>query len=233
MRDVRRLDAGTIDRLFSGRMHPDDAPPGFAAVAGLVSALTAPATASELSRQAAAVETASAVVIASAPEPAAPVPERSFAAARPARRTFLKTKLASLAFAGAVLGTSGLAAAGVLPDPVQHIAHRILSAVGIDVPDASVRSDQDPATDAGTSSTSPQQDPNGGRDDTGAGAGADDRPGVDKDDNPGDGNKGGGNDDRVDKDDAPDDGDGNDGDGDRADGDGDGDDGDDDGDDDG
>jgi hypothetical protein len=69
----------------------------------------------------------------------APTPELAASTASRvwARPRFIKTKVASLAVAGTLLGTTGLAAAGVLPDPVQDAAHRILSTVGINVPSAS------------------------------------------------------------------------------------------------
>jgi len=67
MDDLRVLDDGTLDRLLSGAMDPDDAPRAFIGVAELVAALIAPATASELAGQAEAVAAASAIVTASAP----------------------------------------------------------------------------------------------------------------------------------------------------------------------
>jgi hypothetical protein len=49
------LDHDTADRLLAGRLDPADAPPGFAAVAMVVAAATAPATPEELAGEPAAV----------------------------------------------------------------------------------------------------------------------------------------------------------------------------------
>ena len=46
-----------------------------------------------------------------------------------------KLRTAAVFLAGLLVGSSGLAAAGALPDPVQHAAHRVLDKVGVDVPD--------------------------------------------------------------------------------------------------
>jgi hypothetical protein len=46
-----------------------------------------------------------------------------------------KLRVAAAFLAGLLIGGSGLAAAGALPDPVQHVAHRTLDPLGIDVPD--------------------------------------------------------------------------------------------------
>jgi hypothetical protein len=46
-----------------------------------------------------------------------------------------KLRAAGIFLAGLLVGGSGLAAAGALPDPAQHAAHRALGAVGVDVPD--------------------------------------------------------------------------------------------------
>jgi hypothetical protein len=132
------LGQGTIDRLLSGRMHPDDAPPGFGSVAALVRALVAPPTPAELAGEAEAMAAASAIVTAQ------PVGARHPAEVATGRRTrsgHWRVKVSGLVVVGTLVGTSGLAAAGVLPAPVQDVAHRIFSAVGIEVPSASDRPD--------------------------------------------------------------------------------------------
>lgn len=45
-----------------------------------------------------------------------------------------KLRVAAACLAGLLVGGSGLAAAGALPDPVQRVAHGVLDQVGIDVP---------------------------------------------------------------------------------------------------
>ena len=50
------LDADTAERLFSARLDPDDAPPGYAEVARLLQAAAAPADRIELTGQAAAMD---------------------------------------------------------------------------------------------------------------------------------------------------------------------------------
>src|SRR5690606_30573467 len=42
--------------------------------------------------------------------------------------------VAAAAVVGFLAGSTGLAAAGTLPDPAQDVAHNVLGAVGIDVP---------------------------------------------------------------------------------------------------
>lgn len=66
--------------------------------------------------------------VATAPAPAAaPTWRRRAAISHPLRA-------AAAAAMVAILGSTGLASAGALPDPAQRIAHSVLSAVGIDVP---------------------------------------------------------------------------------------------------
>ena len=55
-RAIVPLDADTAERLLSGRLDPDDAPPGYAEVARLLRAAAAPADPTELTGQAAAMD---------------------------------------------------------------------------------------------------------------------------------------------------------------------------------
>jgi hypothetical protein len=57
------------------------------------------------------------------------------AGVRPRSTMRPKLRVAAAFLAGLLVGGSGLAAAGALPDPVQHAAHRTLDPLGIDVPD--------------------------------------------------------------------------------------------------
>lgn len=66
-------------------------------------------------------------------------------------RRFRRAAIASTAFAGFILGSTGLAAAGALPGAVQGVAHDALAQVSIEVPDRRGDSDSDvtrPAQDA-------------------------------------------------------------------------------------
>lgn len=145
------LDHATADRLLSGQVAPDDAPPGFAGVALLVRTLAAPPTSGELVRETDAIALASAVLRSRASSFAPPRPSRAVLNGHPVRPRFFRTKIAALVVVGALVGTSGLAAAGVLPDPAQDVAATVLSTIGIRVPtsadDPADRPADEPADD--------------------------------------------------------------------------------------
>ena len=120
------LDRGTADRLLSGAMAPDDAPPGYAGVAGLIrscSRLPLP----DLTREKVTI-VAMAERIRSR-HPASPPVIGRVGVRRPAR-----LKLVSVAVGAMVVGTSGLAFAGELPAPAQRVAHKVFASVGLDIP---------------------------------------------------------------------------------------------------
>jgi hypothetical protein len=129
------LDRGTADSLLSGSVPPDDAPPGYTDVARLLRAVATPPSPRELAPEVDAA--AAAETILRARSAALPTPARSGARPRTARSRYFRIKVTSLVVVGTLIGTSGLAAAGVLPDPVQTAASRVLDAIGIDVPDPS------------------------------------------------------------------------------------------------
>jgi hypothetical protein len=110
------VDDDTIDRLLAGRLDPADAPPGYAAVARLLAAATAPAGRDELAGERAAV--AEFLAVAHAHPPTPPVPRR---AGMPSKLFRIKAAAAVIA---AVLSLGGVAAAatGILPAAVQRIA---------------------------------------------------------------------------------------------------------------
>src|SRR4051812_4573236 len=125
------IDHDTADRLLSGRLSPEDAPPGYAAVAGLICVATSAAAPEELAREAAIVA-AGVEAVRSNP---APAPAGS---GRRSRVTKLRSlKVAAIA-AGAVLGSTGVAAAatGNLPAPAQTAVSDALSHVSVSVPKA-------------------------------------------------------------------------------------------------
>jgi hypothetical protein len=122
------VDAHTADRLLDGLISPEDAPAGFAGVARVVIAARRPASDSELADEDRAVAEAVRLLGTLAGEP-----HHLRQRIRP-RRRFVRVKVVALAVVGAVLGTSGLAVAGVLPEPAQEVAAEVLSKVGIHAP---------------------------------------------------------------------------------------------------
>ena len=122
------LDEDSASRLLQGLVHPDDAPPGYGAVAGLLS------SAAQLSMgpidEDAAANTVSAMV--EVIRTARPIPQTS------RRRAMLGKLLAGKALAAvAVIGltaTGAAAATGTLPDQAQSVVSGALSHVGVNVP---------------------------------------------------------------------------------------------------
>lgn len=122
------LDEAAVERLLGDHSFPGDLGPDHVELMATLQALRARASARELARE---DETVGAMVatlrFASPPE----VVLRPHSAATSPRRI---TMLAAAAAGLLVASTSGLAAAGGLPDPVQSAAAEVLSAVGISVP---------------------------------------------------------------------------------------------------
>ena len=133
------VDDGTADRLLAGLVDPDDAPPGYAEVARLVRAAGAPATAGELDRELEAVAAAATALRARPSGSVLRTPRRS-----KMKPKLYRAKVAGLIVAGTLAGTTGLAAAGALPDAAQDVASDVLARVGITVP----AGDDDPASSA-------------------------------------------------------------------------------------
>jgi len=113
------LDDETADRLVAGRLDPADAPPGYAAVAKVVTAATAPATTEELAGEPAAAARFTAMARSGFPTRASTTRR----AGVPGRPLSVKVTVAVLA---ALLSIGGVAtAAGVFPAPAQPAAdHR-------------------------------------------------------------------------------------------------------------
>jgi len=110
------LDDETADRLVAGRLDPADAPPGYAAVAKVVTAATAPATTEELAGEPAAVARFAAAARSGFPTRAS-ITRRAGVPGRP-----LSVK-AAVAVLAALLSIGGVAAAaGVFPAPAQPAA---------------------------------------------------------------------------------------------------------------
>src|SRR5438094_8071539 len=127
------LDEHTADRLLSGVLAPEDAPPGYAAVAALLAAVRRPPTPQELaaaSRTVVAMAEAIAMNAAGAETPSVQGRRRA------GLSRLLRPRIAATLMAGALALFGGLASANALPNPLQHFAHVVLGAVGIGVPDA-------------------------------------------------------------------------------------------------
>ncbi|HZU73168.1 MAG TPA: hypothetical protein VE990_10415 [Acidimicrobiales bacterium] len=123
-----RLDDRTADRLTAGAVTPEDAPPGYAGVAGLLQAARTGAAAQELPYEAATVASMRSVLLGH------PVP-LSTSRRKKMISKVLTAKAAALAGV-AVLGGGGVAAAatGSLPASVQSTVSSALSHVDISVP---------------------------------------------------------------------------------------------------
>jgi hypothetical protein len=155
--DPLALDDETVERLLRGELPPAQAPPGYAEVARLLAAATAPPSPGELAGQAAVLAELRA---ATRPRRAAIGARR---AARPRRRR--RTGLAIVVVAGALVtgGVAG-AATGHLPGPVRDAARSIFASPGDGTPpDSPTRpgSPPDPGTTGGPASTGATTGPPG------------------------------------------------------------------------
>lgn len=124
------LDEDSASRLLQGLVHPDDAPPGYGAVAGLLQS-AAQLPLGQVDEDAAAI-TVSAMV--EAIQDATPTPEIS------RRKSMLGKLLAGKAVAATAVAVLGLTATGAaagtgsLPDQAQSVVSEAVSHVGIDIP---------------------------------------------------------------------------------------------------
>jgi hypothetical protein len=122
------LDEVTDERLLSGAIEPDDAPPAYQGVARLMRALRAPSIDSELGQR---EETILAMkdVLSTPPAGSHRIRRRISGMSMPSRLRLIAITLAALL----VLGT-GLAFAGSLPSGAQKVASGVLSKIGVTVP---------------------------------------------------------------------------------------------------
>jgi hypothetical protein len=120
------LDMETADRLLSGAVAPEDAPPGYARVARLLEGVSARPTADELAREAEIVARMVSTVGSS----------RSYSPRRSLMPIALsRPRITAALVAAALACTIGLATASALPGAAQDIASAMLAKVGISVPD--------------------------------------------------------------------------------------------------
>ena len=123
-----QLDPDTVDRLLAGEVEPDDAPPGYSEVARALQAAVRARQDDELAHEASHV--AIAIELVRQPSPAStPSDRRSQKMSR-----IHRLKVGGLVVAGALLGSTGLAAAGVLPDAAQDAVSNLFDRVGIIIP---------------------------------------------------------------------------------------------------
>jgi hypothetical protein len=119
------LDEQTADRLLAGELGPDEVAPGYRQVASLLSATRAEPSTAELAHQA---DTVQAMAAARRGGGEGSNPSPASWATRLARRR--NVRLGAVAAATALSLTTGLAAAGVLPGPLQSVASDVLPFVG-------------------------------------------------------------------------------------------------------
>jgi hypothetical protein len=120
---AREPDEPLLDLILAGQSLPPDAPQAMAAVADALAALGGPAGPGELPGEMAALSAFSRAI-----SPAARIRPASESArrGRPSRRARLAAGFIMVLFG--VGGTTAAAYAGVLPAPVQAVAHRLIGA---------------------------------------------------------------------------------------------------------
>ena len=120
------LDRDTADRLLSGSMAPDDAPPGYAGVAGLLRSCAQLPPLDGVRERTTIYAMSQRIRSHRAVNP----PVRG----RVAARRSVRLKLVGVGVGAMLVGTSGLAFAGELPAPAQRIAHTVFASIGVDIP---------------------------------------------------------------------------------------------------
>jgi hypothetical protein len=121
-----QLDPDTIDRLLAGEVEPDDAPPGYSEVARVLQAAVGARDGDELAHETSHVAIAMELV----GQPASTPDDRR---SRKMSRIH-RLKVGGLVVVGVLVGSTGLAAAGVLPDAAQDAVSNVFARVGITIP---------------------------------------------------------------------------------------------------
>lgn len=121
------VDERTVDRLLSGETAPEDAPPELFEVAKVLRAASKGNPSAIHMRQS---ETVAAMVVATHSGSTSKSKE-----ANPMRR-FSKVRIAALAAGAMIVGTTGLALAGALPDAAQNGVARVFEKAGITIPNS-------------------------------------------------------------------------------------------------
>jgi len=127
------LDTDTLDRMLAGGIHPEDAPPGYSGVAGVLLAVAEAGGDRDLVHEPAHVALAMELVQQRSPVPHS-LDRRSRRPSTGARSRRHRSKIGALVVVGAMVGSTGLAAAGALPDAAQDAFAHVLDKVGISIP---------------------------------------------------------------------------------------------------
>lgn len=131
------LDAATAERLVTGAVGVDDAPPSYRGVSRLLQALREAPDEHELAGAEAAVNRISAI---------AAFERRGTGVARSRRSPARAVRIAAASVVSCCILSGGLAAAGALPESAQRVASAVLRQVGISVPAGDEQQiDRDPA----------------------------------------------------------------------------------------
>jgi hypothetical protein len=118
------LDTDTADRLLAGTVSPEDAPPGYDAVASLLATARCAEVPAAAARETRTVE----MLVLAARSSRATIPRS------PRRSSVHRIKLAAALATAALACTTGLAFAGSLPGAAQDVASSMLAKAGISVP---------------------------------------------------------------------------------------------------
>jgi hypothetical protein len=121
------LDDLTADRLLSGRVAPQDAPPGYGPIAAAVQAVAGSTPAPDAGHEAATVAAVVEALRSNRPSHQ-PVRRRSMLA------QLLTAKVAAIAAVTVLGATAAAAATNTLPDPAQTVVSDAVSHVGLSIP---------------------------------------------------------------------------------------------------
>ncbi len=125
------LDPGTADRLLTGGVDPDDAPPGYRRAAGLLQAAATVPSASSSAVEAGPVSAIAAAVQSELAAPPDVTPRRSNVLSK----LLVGKSLAALTFVTLSAGAAG-ATTGHLPDPIQNTVASAAKHAGVELPRA-------------------------------------------------------------------------------------------------
>ena len=164
------LDTDTLDRMLAGKIHPDDAPSGYSEVARVLLVVAEAEDDRDLVHEPAHVALAMELVQQRSPVPHSPV-RRSRRPSAGTRSRSHRGKIGALIVVGAMVGSTGLAAAGVLPDAAQDAFAHVLDKVGITVPAGRNHPGSSGEASPGTAATTDARGPHKGVETSSTGSG--------------------------------------------------------------